>query len=223
MNIIQMHAHPNNYRRGRGGVPVTRVIIHVAAGYLRGTAAWFQNEKAGVSAHYTVGSLGDVIQSVGEHDTAFHAGTVPPGQPDMNMRSIGIEHEGWHTAAGFWKPTEAQLATTAELVAGICRRHGIPADRQHILGHNEVNPARTDRKNCPGPGWPWDRFIALVQTYLLVQPSSPVVRPAPVTPKTRTVRLMDAGNNKPLGTATLVADKVYLTPETLQALRDQLK
>lgn len=218
-----MHAHPQNYRRGRGGQKVTRVVIHVAAGYLRGTASWFQNPKAGVSAHYTVGSLGDVIQSVSESDTAFHAGPVPIGQPDMNSRSIGIEHEGWHTAAGFWKPTEAQLATTAELVADICRRHGIPADRTHIIGHNEVFPGREARKNCPGPGWPWDRFLALVHSYLLVQPAPPVVQSAPVAPKSRTVRLMDAGNNRPLGTATLVADKVYLTPETLQALRDQLK
>ena len=95
MKVEWQEAHPKNYRQGRDGARVDRVVIHIAEGTLRGTAAWFQNPEAGVSAHFTVGADGTVIQSVSEKNTAFHAGAVPAGQPDMNARSICIEHEGF--------------------------------------------------------------------------------------------------------------------------------
>ena len=145
----------------------------------------------------------------------------------MNARSIGIEHEGRQNAANPWQPTEAQLNATAELVAGICQRHGIPADRAHLIGHSEVFPGRAARANCPGRGWPWDRFLALVSQHMLVKPEvpAPAKIPASATPEPgkRTVRIMDAATNKPICTGTLIdgTDKVYLTPDTLKAIRDQ--
>lgn len=226
MKLQWQEAHPNNYRQGRDGTKVDRVVIHIAAGTLRGTAAWFQNPEAKVSAHFTVGADGTVIQSVSEKNTAFHAGPVPPGQPDMNPRSIGIEHEGFQNPAKPWVPTDAQLDATAQLVAGICQRHGIPVDRTHLIGHNEVFPGRAARAHCPGKGWPWDRFLALVSQYMLVrpapsQPQPPAAVPAPQPDAgKRTVRLMDASTNLPIGTGSLVNDKVYLTPDTLKQLRD---
>lgn len=224
MKIEWQEASPRNYTKGRTAA-VDRVVIHVAEGTLRGTAAWFQNPQAGVSAHFTVGSDGTVIQSVSEKNTAWHAGPVPAGQPDMNARSIGIEHEGRQNPANPWQPTDAQLNATAELVAGICGRHGIPVDRTHIIGHSEVFPGRAARANCPGKGWPWDRFLALVSQYMLVrpepsQPTPPAAVPAPpAEPGKRTVRLMDAATNTPLGTGSLVGDKVYLTADVLKLIR----
>ncbi|MDP9764857.1 N-acetylmuramoyl-L-alanine amidase [Deinococcus enclensis] len=226
MKLQWQEAHPNNYRQGRGDTKVDRVVIHIAEGHLHGTASWFQNPKAKVSAHFTVGADGTVIQSVSEKNTAFHAGPVPPGQPDMNARSIGIEHEGFQNPAKPWVPTDAQLDATAQLVAGICQRHGIPVGRTHLIGHNEVFPGRAARAHCPGAGWPWDRFIALVMQHMLVrpapsQPQPPAAVPAPQPDAgKRTVRLMDASTNLPIGTGSLVNDKVYLTPETLKQLRE---
>ena len=218
-------AHPRNYAQGRGRVKIDRVVIHIAEGTASGTAAWFQNPSAGVSAHFTVGSDGTVIQSVSEKNASYHAGPVPAGQPDMNARSIGIEHEGRQNPANPWQPTEAQLNATAELVAGICGRHGIPVDRTHIIGHSEVFPGRAARANCPGRGWPWDRFLALVSQYMLVRPGPPAppvtVLAPPAEPGKRTVRLMDAATNTPLGTGSLVGDKVYLSSDVLKLLRNQ--
>lgn len=219
MNVQWQEASPKNYTEGRTA-KVDRVVIHVAEGTLRGTAAWFQNPAAGVSAHFTVGADGTVIQSVSEKNVAWHAGDF-----SMNQRSIGIEHEGRQNPANPWQPTEAQLNATAELVAGICQRYGIPADRTHLIGHSEVNPGRAARANCPGKGWPWERFLALVAQHMLVrptpsQPTPPAAVPAPQPdPDKRTVRLMDAATNTPIGTGSLVGDKVYLTAEALQLIR----
>lgn len=220
-------ASPKNYTQGRTA-KIDRVVIHVAEGTFGGTLNWFQNPQAGVSAHFTVAADGRVGQSVSEKNTAWHAGPVPNGQPEMNPRSIGIEHEGVQNAQNPWQPTEAQLNATAELVAGICQRWDIPADRAHIIGHNEVNPQRAARANCPGKGWPWARFIELVQQYMLVKPEAPKPAPSPATTPAlpegkRTVRLMDAGTNTPLGSGTLIdgTDKVYLSPETLKSIRSQ--
>ncbi len=51
-------------------------------------------------------------------------------------------------------------ASSARLVAGICRRYGIPVDREHIVGHNEVPEVI---RVCPGPHWDWDRYMELVR------------------------------------------------------------
>ena len=222
MKVEWQEAHPKNYREGRDGKTPDRVVIHVAEGSYSGTLAWFQNPQASVSAHFTVANDGRIGQSVSEKNTAFHSGDW-----GMNLRSIGIEHEGRQNAAKPWQPTEAQLDATAQLVAGICGRHGIPVDRVHLIGHNEVNPGRSARANCPGKGWPWDRFLALVETYMLVRPEVPKPAPQPTPtptpapdPGKRTVRLMDASTNLPLGSGSLVGDKVYIPPDVLKLLRE---
>lgn len=214
MNIEWKEAHPKNYRQGRAA-KIDRVVIHVAEGTYGGTLSWFQNPAAGVSAHYTVAADGRVGQSVSEANTAYHAGPVPTGQPDMNPRSIGIEHEGKQNAQNPWKPTPAQLDATARLVADICKRHGIPADRKHLIGHNEVFPGRAARANCPGRGWPWDEFLARVSQHLIVHP----LPSAPAEPGQQAVRLFDPQTNAQIGTGTLVGDKVYIPPAVLKELR----
>jgi len=46
------------------------------------------------------------------------------------------------------------------LVAGIVLRYNIPVDREHIIGHDEVDPGR---KVDPGPAFPWTEFIEQVK------------------------------------------------------------
>lgn len=55
--------------------------------------------------------------------------------------------------------TDAAYRASAKLCADICARHGIPVDRGHIVGHNEV--PGTDHTD-PGPHWDWDRYIRLI-------------------------------------------------------------
>ena len=119
------------------------------------TLAVFQHPKKRVSAHYVVRSGdGHVAQCVREHDIAWHAGDW-----DHNLRSIGIEHEGWVERPGYF--TDVLYEKSARLTATICTRYGIPKDRTHVIGHYEV--PGTDHTD-PGPDWDWTRYIRLVNT-----------------------------------------------------------
>lgn len=130
------------------------VVIHCMEGDMSATADWFARGSlaAGnpVSAHYGVAKDGSVVQYVEESDVAYHAGRVEgatarlvldrPGV-NPNLFTIGIEHEG----DGAADLTDAQRAASVQLIADICRRHGIPVDRDHIVGHHEIFAPKT----CP--------------------------------------------------------------------------
>jgi N-acetyl-anhydromuramyl-L-alanine amidase AmpD len=133
------------------GVAVDRVIIHVCEGTFAGSIAWFGNASRPVltCSHYLISKAGDICQMVRDEARCLHAG-------DWNSRSIGIEHEGYCAAGDF---PEAMLRASAKVTAAMCEKFGIPADREHIIGHVEVPGAtHTD----PGALWPWDRYMELV-------------------------------------------------------------
>ncbi len=116
--------------------PVTQVpdlvVIHVTQTSYSNTLAVFQHPRKKVSAHYVVRSDdGHTAQCVREHDIAWHAGDW-----DHNVRSIGIEHEGWVDQPGYF--TDVMYGESAKLTATICARYGIPKDRAHIIGHYEI-------------------------------------------------------------------------------------
>ncbi|NSC25130.1 N-acetylmuramoyl-L-alanine amidase [Streptomyces albus subsp. chlorinus] len=135
--------------------PIDFVVVHVTQEYYDDTLAIFQNPAKAVSSHYVVRSVdGHVAQVVREKNVAWHAGNW-----NYNTRSVGIEHEGWIDDPDTWF-TDAMYEASAALTADVCRRHGIPVDRQHIIGHNEVPGAdHTD----PGPGWDWARYMEFVK------------------------------------------------------------
>lgn len=146
-------AAKGNYRSGRASKVVDMIVIHVIEGTLKSCDEWFNNKKAVVSAHYGIGKAREIHQYVREEDTAFHAGRVlHPVAPlvlqrpriNPNDYSIGIEHEG--TATSEWPDT--LYVDSAWLVADIARRHRIPLDRAHVVGHHEVFAT----KSCPGRG-----------------------------------------------------------------------
>ncbi|MEU3722379.1 N-acetylmuramoyl-L-alanine amidase [Streptomyces sp. NPDC031705] len=140
---------PDDYR-------VDRIVVHVTQGGFASSVDAFKNPWHKASAHYIVRQDGHVEQMVRELDVAFHAASR-----SMNERSVGIEHEGFVDRPRDF--TDAMYAASARLAADVCRRYGIPVDRKHILGHNEVPGAdHTD----PGPHWDWDRYIALVRAQL---------------------------------------------------------
>jgi len=132
---------------------INYVVIHVAQGSYAGTISWFQNPSAQVSAHYVIRSSdGAVTQSVRDKDIAWHAGNWT-----YNTQSIGIEHEGYINQASWF--TDAMYRSSAALTRHLCDRYGIPKDRSHIIGHNQVPGAtHTD----PGPNWNWTYYMQLV-------------------------------------------------------------
>lgn len=141
-----------NYQSGRRSAwPLDLIVVHVTEGSADSVIDWFSNPAADVSAHYMVRKDGVVVQFVEESDTAWHAGRIHgctaslvlermPSNP--NGYSIGIEHEG----DGQHEMTPEQHAASVELIREITKRHGIPINRTHIVGHREIY----DLKTCPG-------------------------------------------------------------------------
>ncbi len=142
---------------------VSMVVVHTTQGSYSGTVSWFQNSSASVSAHYVVRSSdGEITQMVQEEDVGWHA-----GHWDTNAKSIGIEHEGYVEDPGKWY-TDSLYRRSAELVRDICDRYGIPKDRAHIIGHNEVpgcSGGSGGGAGChtdPGTGWDWTYYMSLI-------------------------------------------------------------
>lgn len=153
----------------REGTKIDTIFIHVMAGSYTGSMRWAQDPNNEISFHYGVARDGRIGQGVAERWGSWHSGVK-----QENLRSISLEHEdlrNWQSP-GWW--TETQLRASAKLTAHLCKKYGIPADGNHIRGHYEVAP---DGRKCPGPHWPWDRYMALVRQYAGVTPPKP--SPAP--------------------------------------------
>ena len=113
-----------------------------------------------VSWQYTLRSSdGHVAQHVKARDVAWHAGNWY-----INAKAIGLEHEGF-AAEGTWF-TEAMYRSSAKLVRYLAKRHHIPLDRDHIIGHDNVpgtTPATIPGMHWdPGPYWDWDHYFNLL-------------------------------------------------------------
>ena len=133
-----------NFTQSRSGKKIDRLVLHWIVGKLNVADKVFQDTVRNTSAHYGIGNE-IVHQYVNESDTAYHAGSW-----EVNLRSIGIEHEGGPNLP----ISDATYNTSAKLVADICKRYNIPLDRQHILKHQEIVPTQ-----CPGT-LDIDRIIA---------------------------------------------------------------
>lgn len=131
---------------------------------------------AGVSVHYIVDRDGTVYCYVPEDRRAWHAGYGTwlgdeKYTNKMNKYAIGIEVVGIGSAEdmapfltkkeyraldksllGF---TDAQYEALKLLVADVCRRNDIPLDREHVIGHEEFSPQKTD----PGELFDWSRIL----------------------------------------------------------------
>ncbi len=159
MDAIQSPADPRNYG-SRRGARIDTLVLHTTQGEWQGAVAWFKDPDAQVSAHYVVNADGLVVQCVDESYAAWHAGNGA-----VNRRSVGIECEGDCARAETWTP--ALVAALCALGRELVQRHGIPVDREHVLGHEDV-PDPFDRSKRGGAGhhtdpgrfMPWSQFMA---------------------------------------------------------------
>jgi hypothetical protein len=146
--------------RPANGIRIDTIVIHDTESSYDAAISTFE-QAGGAAAHYVMRSSdGAVTQMVPTKDLAFHAGNY-----STNMHSIGIEHEGYAAHGATWY-TEAQYEATAELVKYLADRFGIPLDRQHIVGHDNVAGPRSSLVSGmhwdPGPGWDWNHFMSLL-------------------------------------------------------------
>ena len=168
MTHLYLPANSNNYTVANRPYShlIDKIIIHVTQGSWSSALNWFQNPRAGASAHYTVRSSdGYLGQSVAEKDICWHAGNW-----SYNQTSIGIEHEGFVNDPSWF--TEAMYDTSAQLSAYLVNKYGIPLDRAHILGHNEVPdpyaPGQyggVSNHTDPGYYWDWYKYMDYVAYY----------------------------------------------------------
>lgn len=124
-----------NFTSGRQGTRIDRIVLHWIVGKISAADATFQDRARNTSAHYAVSGK-DIHQYVREEDTAHHAGNWL-----MNLRSVGIEHEGGPNLP----ISDATYKTSGALIAQICQKYGIPIDTNHIILHKEIVATQ-----CPG-------------------------------------------------------------------------
>ncbi|MFE1500372.1 N-acetylmuramoyl-L-alanine amidase, partial [Streptomyces albidoflavus] len=147
--------------RPNSDVGIRQIVIHDTEGSYEGTIATFQSATAKGSAHYLIRAQdGLVTQMVENKNIAWHAGNWT-----LNMHAIGVEHEGYAIKAGQWY-TEPQYESSAALVKFLAGKYGIPIDREHIIGHDEV-PGHVDAKVAgmhwdAGPFWDWNHYMSLM-------------------------------------------------------------
>ncbi|MEV8036855.1 N-acetylmuramoyl-L-alanine amidase [Streptomyces sp. NPDC086182] len=148
--------------RPDNGIRIDTIVIHDTESPYESAISTFQTPGGG-AAHYVMRSSdGAVTQMVPTKDIAFHAGNY-----STNLHSIGIEHEGYAAHGGTWY-TEAQYEATASLVRYLSDRFGIPLDREHIIGHDNVagpNSSLVAGMHWdPGTSWDWEHLMSLLGT-----------------------------------------------------------
>ena len=156
-------ANPSNYSVANRPLsdPIDMIVVHVVQGSCAAAAQVFQRSGYAASAHYIVCDNGTVYQSVREKDIAWHAGNWA-----YNVRSIGIENEGY---VGNAFPDSLYRAS-AKVAAHVCETYGVPLDRNHVIGHNQVPDPNhpglfggIDHHTDPGPTWNWGAYLGYAQ------------------------------------------------------------
>lgn len=144
MDGIIWKGSPNHYT-GRQGYGVTHITLHIMVGYLAGTDATFANSDSQASAHYGIGSTGEIHQYVSERD-----GSYSDANYMSNCSAISIEHEGGMSDGAVC--TQACIDASARLCADIARRYGWKklwhdGLKGNVWLHREI--PGTDHAACP--------------------------------------------------------------------------
>ncbi|EYT81671.1 hypothetical protein CF54_18095 [Streptomyces sp. Tu 6176] len=151
----------NIANRPTAGGEINSIVIHDTEGTYDSALNVFQNPASYASTNYLIrASDGQVTQVVENKNESWHA-----GNKSVNMHSIGVEHEGYAVKKGSWY-TEPEYESSATLVKYLAAEYGIPLDREHILGHDEI-PGVLDANVKsqhwdPGPFWDWNHYMQLL-------------------------------------------------------------
>lgn len=142
VNII-VPAHQTNYSPASKRTKITNVCWHHMAGVLTAQQCGNIFAKAGRngSAHYGVGSDGQIGLYVPEECVAWHAGNWPE-----NQCSVGIEISN-SALGGSWPISDASLNLAITLTADIMRRYGI---KKAIVGKTLNYHSMFSATACPG-------------------------------------------------------------------------
>lgn len=136
------------------------VINHIMQGYQRTMIAWAKERPhtTEVSAHFTIGKNGRIIQHVPMNCAARHAGRLdvqknpvwPLWKPGQNpsLYAYGIEHEG--LTGEVW--TSDQVHASIRVHKFIFSQHpSWTPNTETIIPHAQTSPI--SRAHDPGTGW----------------------------------------------------------------------
>ncbi len=143
---------PNFNKRPVEGV-VDCIVVHATVTpTLEATTRWFYSTESKVSAHFTIGRDGSIVQNVSTFERAWHAGVSKDaaGRPDLNSSSVGIELVNLNDGKDPYP--EAQLQALCGIIAEMKRRFPII----QIASHEFIAIPR-GRKSDP-KNFPWDRL-----------------------------------------------------------------
>jgi len=163
-----------NFSSRKGHVPLI-IVNHISEGSASSCINWFTTPNNKVSStHFLVGKDGSIYQFVPIEEMAWGNGLKSEGikssklkiikekEVNPNLFSVSIEHEGiYHETKGAL--TKEQLDATIWLHGYIIQyvkdryQTEIPINRDHILGHSDIDPTR--KPHCPGEGFPYDAII----------------------------------------------------------------
>lgn len=163
--------------------PAEKVVLHFTSAVMLSRDDPYNMEAVrsifednSLSIHYIIDRDGVVYCYMPESRCAWHAGVGTFGNDEkytnsMNKYSIGIEivamgsqkdmaqyltkEEYSAIDSSLFGFTDAQYTSLDLLLDDICTRNGIPMDRDHIIGHDEYNPAKSD----PGELFDWNRVL----------------------------------------------------------------
>src|SRR5947207_1132935 len=181
-------------------LPIDSIMIHDTEETYEGTVVAFTKPGAVSAAHYAVS---------GEDGSSDPAVTQFAADKDwvrsvnnwwFNQTSIGVEHIGFAVApAGYY--TQELYKRSADLVGWAVWKYGIPLDRAHILGHDNI-PNSIDNPHVqhwdPGPSWDWPYYMDLVRAayerWSHHAPPPPAEIPAQFTKPSHRIRLISVGD-----------------------------
>ncbi len=147
---------PNFGPRPGDAVIDTIVLHHTAGPTLEGCVKWFRTKDSQVSAHFTVGKDGSIVQHVSTFSRAWHAGVSKDfrGKENLNNFSIGIEMVNVGDGKDPW--TQEQVDVVYFLCAHLKKR--FPSFK-FITSHEYIAEPQ-GRKNDP-KNFPWAQMKPL--------------------------------------------------------------
>lgn len=171
---IDFEGFSKNCFKGRNNHIPNIIVCHINNTYSAAMKK-FYDEKTDVSAHYVIRRDGYVKQVISLDDSSWANGTSLNEESDVyykfakssivrsiednaNYYTFSIEHESFDGSL-----TDEQLKSSIKVMKEIIKylkdkyNYDFIIDREHIIGHNEVNPIV--RTKCPGNKFPYETII----------------------------------------------------------------
>ncbi len=141
------------------GTNVTAVVVHATVSpTLESTVNWFLAPESQVSAHYTVGKDGKIVQMVEDMARGWHAGVSElEGVKGVNDFSVGIEIVNLNDGVDPY--TDAQYESVAAIIRHLREEYYLPDSR--IVSHEHI--ARPVGRKSDPKGFDFQRLFRMLR------------------------------------------------------------